>query len=63
MLDCLLSDSQAGEQDFEEFCAEFGYDTDSRKAERTWKACRAQAPKVKRLLGEDFERFLYADRN
>jgi len=24
---------------FEEFCANFGYDTDSRRSEKTWKAC------------------------
>ncbi len=27
---------------FEEFCDEYGYDTDSRKAERTWRACGDQ---------------------
>lgn len=27
---------------FEEFCAECGYDTDSRKAEKTWRACVEQ---------------------
>lgn len=63
VLDCLLSDAQAGEQTFEDFCSELGYDPDSRKAERTWKLCRAGAPKLRRLLGADYETFLYADRN
>jgi hypothetical protein len=63
VVDCLLSDSQAGEQDFEEFCRELGYDLDSRKAEKVWRACKAMAPKVQRLLGEDYEKFLYSDRN
>ena len=62
-LDCLLSDAQAGEQDFEEFCSETGYDSDSRKAEATWKACQKTAKAMRRLLGDDFETFLYADRN
>lgn len=47
---CLLSDAAAGEQDFEEFCADFGCDADSRTAERTWKACQRAAAKVRRLL-------------
>lgn len=62
-LDCLLSDAQSGEQDFEEFCSEFGYDTDSRSAEATWKACKKTATAMRRLLGADFEAFLYADRS
>lgn len=62
-LDCLLSDASAGEQSFEEFCSEFGYDADSRKAERIHKACEKTARQMRRLLGDDFEAFLYADRN
>lgn len=62
-LDCLLSDAQSGEMDFPEFCSEFGYDEDSRRAEKTWKACQKAAPKLRRLLGEDFEMFLYAPRD
>lgn len=63
VLDCLLSDASAGEQDFHEFCSEFGYDEDSRKAEKVWKACKQTAPKLRRFLGDDYETFLYADRN
>lgn len=62
VIDCLLSDAQAGEQSFEDFCADMGYDLDSRKAEQTWKQCRAYAPKVRRFLGHHFETFLYAER-
>lgn len=62
-LDCLLSDAQCGEQDFEEFCSEFGYDQDSRKAEALHKRCQTTAKAMRRLLGNDFETFLYADRN
>jgi hypothetical protein len=57
-----LSDAQAGEQTFEDFCAEFGYDPDSRKAEKTWQACRLVTKNMKRLLGKEYDSFLYADR-
>lgn len=63
VLECLLSDAQAGEQSFDEFCSEFGYDQDSRKAEKTWEACQKTTVAIKRLLGNDYETFLYADRN
>ena len=63
VLDCLLSDAQAGEQAFEDFCADLGYDPDSRRAERTWRACRLVTKNMKRLLGKDYESFLYADRS
>ncbi len=61
VLSCIISDARAGEQDFEDFCSEFGYDNDSRKAERTWKSCASMAPKVRQLLGEDFEEFERAE--
>lgn len=49
--------------DFEDFCAEMGYDSDSRSAEAIWKACAKVETSLKRLLGDDYETFLYADRN
>lgn len=61
VLDCLASDSASVEQaDFEEWCSELGYDPDSRKAERTYNVCKAQADKLKSLLGElAYEQLLY----
>jgi len=50
------------DSDFEEFCSEFGYDTDSRKAENTHKACLKVGENIKRLLGDDYDDFLQADR-
>lgn len=41
-------------QSFEDWAGDFGYDTDSRKAERTYNACKAGAEKLEELLGEDF---------
>jgi len=48
---CLVSDACAGRQSFEDFCADFGYDTDSRKAEATWKGCKSMSHKLARFLG------------
>lgn len=57
VVSCLISDGRAGEESFSEFCAEFGYDEDSRKAEKTWKACKLIAPRIRRLLGNDYDQF------
>jgi hypothetical protein len=61
VLDCLLSDANTPE-DFEEFCSEYGYDTDSRKAEKTHRACLAIGKKLRAFLGEHFETFMSAER-
>jgi hypothetical protein len=55
VLDCLASDASGIEnaQSFEDWCGEYGYDTDSRKAHKTYKVCERQAAKLKALLGED----------
>ena len=37
---------------FENFCSEFGCDTDSRSAEKTYKAVKAEWEKVLRVFGE-----------
>lgn len=51
---CFVEDAISGDMDFEEFCFEFGYDTDSRRAERTWKACKKAAEKLRRIYDGDF---------
>lgn len=55
VLDCLASDSASVENkdNFESWASEFGYDIDSRKAERIYIACERQARKLKQFLGED----------
>jgi hypothetical protein len=52
LLDCLASDSSGIEnaRSFEDWCSEYGYDTDSRKAEKTFKVCERQAQKLKTFL-------------
>lgn len=57
----LLLDADSGDRIFDDFCSDLGYDPDSRKAERIWKACRRMAPKIRRLLGEHFEAFQNAE--
>lgn len=37
-------------EDYQEFCSEFGYETDSRKAYQTWKACTAQRRALERIF-------------
>ncbi len=39
-------------ESFEEFCSDYGYDTDSRSAERTYNAVRQQAEDLQRLYSD-----------
>ena len=54
-LGCIMSDGLNGFMDFEEFCGEYGYDDDSRNAERIHKACIDTKDKLESLdiLEED----------
>lgn len=65
VLDCILSDALAGEQDFEDFARDYGYDEDSRRAYTTWEACGKMAERVRRFLvdADTFEEYAYADRD
>jgi hypothetical protein len=60
VLDCLASDASSVDnaRGFEDWCSELGYDTDSRKAEKTFKTCEEQARKLKALLGDSAYRTL-----
>lgn len=60
VLDCLASDSQGYEWagSFEDWAAEYGYDTDSRKAEATYRHVGEQARALRHLLGLDDYRLL-----
>ena len=53
VLDCLASDASGIESahSFDNWCSEYGYDTDSRKAEKTWRICTEQAIRLQYLLG------------
>lgn len=61
VLSCLASDAaNVNMSSFEDWRSDLGYDTDSRKAERTYKTCEKQADKLKRFLGQDaYDELLY----
>ena len=46
---CLLSDAHSAFENFSGFCSSFGYDEDSRTAERIYKACEKSRFQVERL--------------
>ena len=50
---CALSDALSAKDSLEGFCSEFGYDSDSRTAERTYKACEKTLKKVERVFDCD----------
>lgn len=52
VLCCIKSDALCPET-FEDFCCEYGYDTDSIKAESTFRECREQARKIRRAFTMD----------
>lgn len=56
VLSALLGSASALEETFEEWCQSFGYDEDSRTAERTYLACQQETIKVKQLLGKLFDK-------
>lgn len=49
---CFVSDAVSGMESFTDFCAEFGYDEDSRRAYKTWRACKRAADKFERISGD-----------
>jgi hypothetical protein len=60
VLSCLASDATTPDDGFEEWAREFGYDPDSRKAERVYKACKRQTEKLRGFLGQPaFEELVY----
>jgi hypothetical protein len=61
VLSSLLLDASCGEMSFEEYCSDFGYDTDSRRHHKTWKACKKLAPKLQEFLGEHYEECVEAE--
>jgi hypothetical protein len=66
LLDSLVSDATAytNARNFEDFAADFGYDTDSRKAERIYFACGETAKWLTEFLGgqREYERVANLER-
>ena len=52
MYDILTCLTKYNTETFEDFCAEFGYDTDSRNTEKTYKAVCKEFSAVERLFGD-----------
>lgn len=65
VLSCLVSDATSIDncRGFEEWAADFGMDTDSRKAERTFKACESQSAKLKAFLGDLYDEATQAEQD
>ena len=55
VLDCLASDAAEIDNNpsFDDWASEYGYDADSRKAEKTFKACEHEAKRLQNFLGDD----------
>src|SRR3990167_741535 len=55
VLSCLASDAAgiANSLNFDAWCGEYGYDTDSHRAERLYKVCKREAKKLENFLGYD----------
>lgn len=63
VLDCVASDAAGFENanGFEDWCSEYGYDTDSRKADRIYNTIEEQRDELERFLGrEAFEKLLWS---
>ena len=50
LLYSIILDSTSAEQSFESWCAELGYDSDSRKALSTYMACQENSDKLRRVF-------------
>jgi len=62
VLESLQVDCRAADHDtFEDFADEFGYDSDSRKAEAIYNACRKTRSEMRKLLGAEFDAFMNYD--
>ena len=59
VLNCLYSDMQLGQETFQDFCDNCGYDTDSRKSLKMYLECQKTANK---LRGFEFpQEIIYGD--
>ncbi len=62
VLDCLASDAAGYDnaRDFEDWASDYGYDTDSRKAEKIYNTIAKQAKKLEAFLGSDlYQKLLF----
>lgn len=54
VLSCIASDAAGYEnaRSFEDWCGDYGYDTDSRTAEKTYKTIGRQSDRLERFIGD-----------
>lgn len=52
---CFVSDALSAAGSFSDFCSEFGYDEDSRRAERIYKACKRSYKSLVRVCGMPYD--------
>lgn len=55
--ECFINDSISANEDFEEWCSNFGYDTDSRKAHKIYKECQKSLEKAEKIISGDLYEF------
>lgn len=53
VVETMLLEVSIGDSTFEDFCADYGYDQDSRRAYATWERGVEQANRFRRMLGDD----------
>lgn len=53
VLYCLLSDANCGDDTFDDFCSNLGYDTDSRKALETYLVCQETNAKLNKFFSRE----------
>jgi hypothetical protein len=65
VLSCLIDDAASAEyaRSFEEWADELGFDPDSRKAERTYRAVERQSAQLRRFLGDAYQDALTVERD
>lgn len=61
VIQSLALDASVGDQPFGDFCADLGYDTDSRKAYAAWEQCRNVFFDLRTFWGADFDAFIDTD--
>ena len=61
VLYCLLSDALCGQDTFEDFCNNLGYNADSRKDLEVYLVCQKTEQDLRKLLGNDFSYFMEND--
>jgi hypothetical protein len=61
VLSCLTSDASsfASANGFEDWAGDYGYDTDSRKAEQTYHRVESQTAALRRFLGAKFDAYVF----